>query len=162
MVKTAGIKQKHIAIGNEEIEILQLPDGSYLFSLASMAKVLGMAKLYLLASLRSESNNLLLNDELGRPLLQEVEVKAEGEERPQRLWTIAPEGLVVFLQWQAMQGNQKALSFIKHLISVSINQYFDTALRESPEADRTNDLVWQAYLESEREREEVYRRLANS
>jgi hypothetical protein len=162
MVKTAVIKQKHIAIGNEEIEILQLPDGSYLFNLASMAKVLGMAKPYLLASLRSESNNLLLNDELGRPLLQEVEVRAEGEERPQRLWTIAPEGLVVFLKWQAMQGNQKALSFIKNLISVSINQYFDTALREPPEADRTNDPVWQAYLESELEREEVYRRLANS
>ncbi|MGI0493554.1 hypothetical protein ACN4EG_17375 [Alkalinema pantanalense CENA528] len=158
MATTARLKLKQIVLGDDEIDVLQLPDGSYLFSLASMAKVLGIAKSHLLASLHS----YLVNDDVERPLLQEVVVRVKGEENPKQLWAIAPEGLVVVLQGQVMQGNQKALSLMPHLVSVSINQYFDTALKELPEAGSTNDPVWQAYLESEQEREEVYRRLANS
>lgn len=45
---------------------------------------------------------------------------------------------------------QKVLEFVRSLTS------------EQPSSDENQDPCWQAYLESKREREEVYRRLANS
>lgn len=158
MTKTEVIQQKQIVIGNEAIEVFQLPDGSYRVSLVSLAKSLGLSEQQIVAALSTESTDLSLI----ASCLQEVTVISESPKGVQNTWTITPEGVVEFLQWQLTQGNEERLPFLKKLIVIWIRDYLNLVLRDPVESSDANDPVWQAYLESEKEREEVYLRLADS
>lgn len=91
------------------------------------------------------------------------------------------EGVSLFLQWQATQGNTRAWDVLRELVSFTLQSYVDRCFAgESPDfnADRSivsahmtdkplasrdvSPAVGQAYLDSKQERGEVYRRLANS
>ncbi|MGD1929867.1 MAG: hypothetical protein ACFB12_13240 [Leptolyngbyaceae cyanobacterium] len=158
MTKTDVIQQKQIVIGNEAIEVFQLPDGSYRVGLASLAKSLGLNEQQIVVALRTESTD----SSRIASCLQEVTVVSASQKGAQNTWTITPEGLVEFLQWQLTQENQERLPFLKKLIVVWIRDYLNLVLREPVEPSDADALVWQAYLESEKERKEVYLRLANS
>lgn len=163
MIKTAVTQQKRLTIGNVEIDAFQLPDGSYRIGLRQIAEMLDMSSSALLKSLQTQAKQTLDSQELGQGILEEVVVDTSSENASQKkMWTIAPQGIVVLLQWQLAQGNPKILTFLKDLMILSINQYLDIALSKPSETSDTYDQVWQTYLESEREREEVYRRLASS
>jgi len=167
------IQQRTLLVRNAEIDVFQLRDGSYRISLEQMAKVLGINHQDLFNLLRSEVTQSLLEDEPRAPMLEEIVVEIQPNRQEQkRLWVITPEAMIVFLQWQSTQGNRRALSLLRELVAVSLNQFLDRTFEttqakpESPattnEAIPKPDPAWQAYLESEKEREEVYRRLAHS
>jgi hypothetical protein len=163
MTKTVVTQQKRLTIGNVEIDAFQLPDGSYRIGLRRIAEMLDMSSSALLKSLQTQAAQTLDSQEPGEGILEEIVVVTSLENDEQKaMWTITPQGLVVFLQWQLAQGKPKILTFLKDLMTLSINQYLDAALSKPPETSDIHDPVWQAYLESEREREEVYRRLASS
>jgi hypothetical protein len=163
MTNTAITDQKRLTIGNVEIDAFKLPDGSYRIGIRQIAEMLDMSSSALLKSLQIQAKQTLDSQELGQGILEEVVVDTSSENAKQKkMWTITPQGLVVLLQWQFVQGNPKILPFLKDLMTLSINRYLDVALSKPPETSDIHNPVWQAYLDSEREREGVYRRLASS
>jgi hypothetical protein len=163
MTETAVIQQKRIAIGEVEIDAFQLPDGSYRIGLGQMAEMLDMSFSVLLKSLQTQAAQASEHQKLEKAILERVVVDAPQDSyEQQEIWTITPEGLVIFLQWQLAQGNSKVLPFLKDLIARSINQYLATALQEPTAAVNSPNPVWQAYQASKQERQALYRRLADA
>ncbi len=139
------MQHQTLQVGSTEIDVFQQSDGSYRFDLETIARAINV-----------KIPNLL------QFLLQEnaIETNITGElngDRQERV--VTPAGAIAILQWQSEQGNPKAQHLLRALCSVAIDEYLDRRFQE-PLSEK--DAMWQAYLVSERDREEVYRRLANS
>jgi hypothetical protein len=174
--------QKSLVVGNKEVWVFQLSDGSYRISLEMIAKILGISCYKLLSSLRSKSLLSLFRNESKTQFLEKiVRLSQPGMQGVKESLAITTEEMITILVWQSGKGNKNALGLLNDLASVSLAQYLECnfgaahselegnmpmencdAFRVNCVSDNSNDPVWQAYLHSEREREEVYSRLASS
>ncbi|MGB3496045.1 MAG: hypothetical protein WBA57_25170 [Elainellaceae cyanobacterium] len=172
--------QERIKIGNIETVVYQRPDHSYLIDIRPIAKTLDV-DLRRLAAFLSEATNARRGDGSGVPMIEEVIVSSQHK-KVEKGWGITPEGMIAFLQWQVEQGNKNALTLLADICFVGMTQFLDQIfensfpggedtqisktevdnLKEFSESEYAHHPVWQAYSDSKREREEVYRRLANS
>ena len=145
------MQRKTIQAGRTEIDVFRQTDGSYRIDLERIARAIGIETADLPQSLPPFLPH-------GNAIETAEKISIELDSDRQR-WVVTPEAAIAILQWQSMQGNEKALSFLNDLFSVAIEQYLDRSF-EPPLSEK--DAMWQAYLASERDRAEVYRRLASS
>lgn len=149
MSELQSTQAKHVPLGDTEIFISQMADGSYAVGLSQLLELIDSD----LQSFQSFS----LQSKMGLPSVQPISVSLDLA--------------IAYIGWQAHQGNKKALKRLEQLALAGFqqlaNQYFDdrspvSTTLNSTDQSQVDEECWQAYLETEPKWGELYRRLANS
>jgi hypothetical protein len=182
MATSEVVQQRRIMIDDFAMDFLQLADGSYGLSSSQLAKLLGVSSETLLASI---SRHLQNTEGAAQTISPQLSLVGESSSSDTSVSVVSigdVASLVTFLQTQTREGNGKAQQLFQALAARALETYMhgvfsspvtdeafatslepelQTSARDSQE-DCSPDPVWAAYEASKQERQEVYRRLAES
>jgi hypothetical protein len=137
---TTGDKAKRatVAIGGQEVDGFQMPDGSYRMSITSAAAAIGTSQQNATNFLRSKALKALQGSGYTSQTSEKIEVESDDQVRGQARITALPLDITfAFWLYQCSRGNKQAYSLIAALGLETLERRFDNAFGiERSESER--------------------------